>query len=158
MPRSPHDGEHRAWRWVGWFSLALALAGVGDWVLAWMPPHLGNPEWEFGTVAATMAGLPLMAMGFAGLLATGTARHQRWLVVTMTWVLIGFALVVLAALALFLLDVPLALRTVQGTARVGIIKATIKTSFLGLLFATAFGIAGLTAMREAARIRGTARD
>jgi len=143
--------EFGAWRWVGWFSLVLALAGVGDWVLAWIPMRIGNPEWEFGTVAATMSGLPLMAMGFAGLLASATARGERWQVIVMGWVLLLFALVILAALALFLLDVPLALQAVEGPAYVGIVKASIKTSLLGGLFSVAYLIAGITALRHSGR-------
>ena len=140
-----------AWRWVGWFSLVLAIAGVGDWLLAWFPLRIGNPEWEFGTVAATMSGLPLMAMGFAGLLASATARGTRWQMITMGWVLLVFAVVILAALALFLLDVPLALRAVEGSAKLGIVKASIKTSVLGVLFSVAYVIAGITALRHSGR-------
>lgn len=149
---SRYRSEPGAWRWVGWFSLVLALAGVGDWALAWFPLRLGNPEWEFGTVAATMAGLPLMAMGFAGLLASATARGVRWQMVTMGWLLLLFALIIVAALALFLLDVPLALRTVEGPARSGIVKAGIKTAMLGALFAGAYVTAGVTALRYAGKM------
>lgn len=141
----------QAWRWVGWFGLMLAVASISDWTLAWVPVHLGNPEWEFGTVASSIAGLPLMAMGFAALLSSALARGIRWQVITMGWVLVAWSVLLLAALGIFLLDVPLALRTTQGAARIGIIKATAKTAILGLVFITTYGMAGIQALRHTGR-------
>ena len=149
-PRRPRISADvpQAWRWIGWFGLVLSVVGVGDWVLAWVPMRLGSPEWEFGTIAATTAGLPLTAMGFAALLGAAIARGIRWQVITMGWVLLVWAIVVFGAVLIFMLDVPLALRAVEGTAHLGIIKATIKTVFLGLVFSVAFGVAGFGALRH----------
>lgn len=141
-----------AWRWLGWFSLVLALAGFGDWLLAWFPMRFGSPEWEFGTVVSTLSGLPLITMGFAGLLASAVARGIRWQVVAVAVVVLSFGTWVLAAFVVFLLDVPIALRAVQGVARLGIMKAIAKTSMLAVLFSTVYFVAAIGALRYARRM------
>src|SRR5262249_5339674 len=144
-----------AWRWVGWFGLILALAGLGDWLLAWIPLHLGVPEWEFGTIVSSVSGLPLITMGFAGLLASALARGIRWQVISIAVFSVVFGLIVLGGLVVFLLDVPLALRAVTGTAHLGIVKATLKTAFLGVLFGGAYVLAGIAALGHARSHRAT---
>src|SRR3954471_18615658 len=113
-----------AWRWIMWFALLLTLAGVGDWAIALTPPRLGSPEWEFGTITSVFSGLPLVTMGFAGLLGSAMARGIRWQIITISTFVLLFALLILGGLVLFLLDVPLALGSVQGVAHLGILKAT----------------------------------
>jgi hypothetical protein len=137
----------RSWRWVGWFSLVLAIAGLGDWVIAWIPFRFGSTEWEFGTIVSTFSGLPLVTMGFAGLLASAVARGVRWQIVTVSTVVLLFALFVLGASVIFLLDVPVALQAVGGIARLGILKAIAKTALLGSLFFTLYLIAGVGGLR-----------
>lgn len=144
---------HQAWRWVGWFGLVLALAGVGDWMLAWVPPRFGNPEWEFGTTVASISGLPLVAMGLAGILGSSVARGVRWQVISASAFVLVFAAIILAALVLFALDIPFALAAVSGPAKVGILKAIAKTLGLGVLFAVAFVVAGVGSLRRVSRSR-----
>ena len=143
----------RAWQAISLLSLVLALAGLGDWLLAWFPMRLGSPEWEFGTVAASFAGLPLVTLGLMGVLASAIARGIRWQVTITAVVMLLFAAWITAAAVLFLLDVPVALRAVSGNgiARVGIIKAVLKTGMLGALFLTAFVVAGIGALRSSRR-------
>lgn len=145
----------RAWRWVTWFSLVLTMAGLADWLLVWLPVRFGSPEWEFGTIVASISGLPLITMGFAGLLGSAVARGIRWQIVVVATLLLIWTACILASLALFLLDVPIALRSVSGVAHIGIVKATTKTLFLGTLFSTAYLVAGLGALRQL-RDRGSA--
>ena len=57
----------------------MFVAGLGDFVIAWIPLRLGSPEWEFGTVASTLAGLPLATMGLAGLLGSGRTETAKLL-------------------------------------------------------------------------------
>jgi hypothetical protein len=142
-----------AWRWVGWFSLVLALAGIGDWILAWIPLRFGSPEWEFGTIAASFSGLPLVTIGFAGLLGSAVARGIRWQVITVSTVALIFSLMIAAALIIFLLDVPIAVRAVAGPARLGIAKAIAKTGMLGVLFFVTFFVAAIGALRHASRAK-----
>lgn len=131
-----------AWKWLGWLGLLLAIVGLGDFAIAWYPLNLGSPEWEFGTVSATFAGLPLVTMGIAALLGSGLARGTKWLVLVVAWAMLGLGLLIGAMYLIFLLDVPMALRTVEGVAEVGIKKAIVKTSLLGVSFGVAYlGIA-----------------
>ena len=141
----------QAWRWVGWFALVLTLAGLGDWVLAWIPLRLGAPEWEFGTIVSSFSGLPLVTMGFAGLLGSAVARGVRWQVLVVASILLVWALVIIAATVIFLLDVPLALGSVEGPARLGIIKAILKTLMMATLFGTAYLVGAIGALRRSKR-------
>ena len=143
----------RAWKWLGWFSLVLALAGLGDWLLAWFPMRFGSPEWEFGTVVSTFSGLPLITMGFAGLLASAGARGIRWQVIALSVTALVFVAWLIAAFTIFLMDVPIALRAVQGVARIGIIKAIAKTGMLAVLFSAVYVVAAVSALRYAGRMR-----
>lgn len=145
----------RAWRWVGWFALVLTLAGLTDWVLVWVPARFGSPEWEFGTIVAGISGLPLITMGFAGLLGSAVARGIRWQTIVVGTLLLIWTVCILSSLALFLLDIPIALGSVSGIARIGIIKAITKTLFLGTLFSAAYVVAGIGALRHARDRRGT---
>jgi hypothetical protein len=142
-----------AWRWAGRFSLVLLLAGLGDWAIAMVPFRLGTLEWEFGTITAIFAGLPLVTLGFAGVLAAAIARGAHWQIVATAVTIILFSLIYVAALVVFLLDVPIALRTVQGVALLGIKKAITKNVFFGVLFSVAYLWAGIAALRHAARRR-----
>ena len=137
-----------AWRWLGWFALSLAIVGIADWLLAWFPLALGNPEWEFGTVVSTFSGLPLITMGFAGLVASAMARGIRWQLVAVGSLMLLWAVLVIGALVIFLLDIPVALRAVQGPARLGILKAIVKTALLGVVFTTVYVIGGIAALRR----------
>jgi hypothetical protein len=139
----------RAWRWIGWFSLVLTVVGVADWIIAWIPFRLGSPEWEFGTIVATFAGLPLVTMGMAGLLASGVASGRRWVVMSTGIGMLLLALFILAASIIFALDVPLAMRAVEGVARIGIMKAIAKSAVTGGLFLLVYVVGGVSAMRLA---------
>ena len=143
-----------AWRWIGWFSLVFVLAGAADWVLAWIPLRLGNTEWEFATIVSTFSGLPLVTLGFAGLLGSAVARGVRWQLIVLGSVVLLWGLMLVGALLVFLLDVPIALRAVQGPAHLGIMKATAKTVTLGVLFSVVYLVMGVQALR---RSRPTSR-
>jgi hypothetical protein len=150
----PRAGDAvRAWHWLGWFSLVLALAGFGDWLLAWFPMRFGTPEWEFGTIVSTFSGLPLITMGFAGLLASAVARSIRWQVIAVAVAVLLFGIWLLAAFVVFLLDIPVALQAVQGVARLGILKAIAKTCMLAALFSTVYFVASISALRYSRRMR-----
>lgn len=146
------DTRH-AWQWIGWFSGVLAFVGLSDFGLAWVPFRFGTPEWEFATVAQTFAGLPLVTIGLAGALAASIVLDKRWLVTTLAITLLFFTLVLFAALGLFLLDVPLALRAAQGPASLGVQKAIVKTVLLGLAFGGTYLASGISALRYMRRER-----
>ena len=146
----PPDAD-QAWRWIGWLGLVLALAGIGDWMLAWIPLRFGNVEWEFATIVTTTSGLPLVTIGFAGLVGCAVARGIRWLLIVTGSVVLLWAIVLLGVLAVFMLDVPVALKMVSGPAHLGVVKATTKTIGLALMFSAVYCFLGISALRRASR-------
>lgn len=141
QPPRPKPNPSAGWRWLAWFGLVLALTGLGDIGLAWIPLRVGNAQWEFGTVAATVQGFPLVAIGIGALVASAVALGTRWLIVLMDVVLIVAAVALGGVLVLFLTDVPLALRATRGAASLEIKKVIVKTLLLG----GAFGAMAVTA-------------
>lgn len=144
-----------AWMWAGWFGLVLALAGLTDLVLLWIPVQLGVPEWEFATAVSTTSSLPLTTIGVAGILASAAWRGTRWLLWVVGVVLAVAAVTVAAVLLLFVTDVPLAWNASEGPARLGIIKATVKTVVLAVLFGSAYAAGAVWSLRL---VTGKARD
>ena len=136
------------------FSALLAFVALADFVLAWVPSRFGVPEWEFATIAQTLAGLPLLTIGLAGLLGSTMALGRRRLVVATAVLLLVLGLTVFVALVLFMLDVPLALRASQGPSALGVQKAIAKTLLLGLCFGTAYIVSAISALRHPGRDAG----
>jgi len=118
------------WRVLGAVGLTLLTVGLVDLLLAWVPPHFGSPEWEFGTISATLNNLPVPAMGLALVLARAAADRRRGqLVVIGVWSVL-VVLFLLVSAVLYGLDVPLALRAVREPVqrsglRSGMVKAVI---------------------------------
>lgn len=146
--RLPTIGEspERAWRAVARFGLLLALIALSDIVLAFYPLRFGRPEWEFATVAASFAGLPLVTLGMAAVLGSALARGLRRSVLWTAVALLVLGVLVLGLLLLFLTDVPVALRSVQGEVRVGVMKAILRTAILGLGFGGTYVVTGAAAL------------
>jgi len=116
-----------AWRVAGVVGLLFALVGWLDVALTWYPFHLGSAEWEFGTVTASLNGLPVPVLGMGLLLASGMALGRPWLVrlVALWFVVTAVALAVMAVL--YVTNVPIALKTVEEPAlRTGLKKAIVK--------------------------------
>lgn len=144
-----------AWRWLGWLGLVLAVAGLTDLALLWVPLRLGSPEWEFATVVSTASAMPLVSIGFAAMLASAASTGRRWLLWVIGSVVAVGALVLVSVLVLFLTDVPMALRGTSGDAHLGIVKATVKTVVLAGLFSSAYAIGAVWSIRLA---MGKARE
>ena len=47
-----------AWDLLGWLGFALFVVGGADFLLTWFPERFGNPEWEFGTITASLNAMP----------------------------------------------------------------------------------------------------
>lgn len=125
----------------------LLAASLSDLVLTWYPLEIGRPEWEFGTVAASYSGVPLLAMALAIIMSAGFALGRRWMVRLSAGLLIALGLLMAAGTVLFLLDVPLALRLSPPEVLLGIKKTIAKTVVLGAVFPLFFLVAGMAAMR-----------
>ena len=127
-----------AWRLFGWFGLLLVVIGGSDVVSQWYPPAFHSAEWEFGTAAVTIASLPLLTIGMTILLASFLARAKREGVMVMGVAFLCLFLVVGAALVLFALDVPLALRSPPGPPLTAIKKAIVRTVIMGASYEIAY--------------------
>ena len=154
-PRVSRPRPDVAWTWLGWLGLVLALAGLTDLVLLWVPVRLGVPEWEFATAVSTTSAMPLVSIGLAAILASGASTARGWLLGLIGVVAAIGAVGLLGLLALFLTNVPMALGATSGDARLGIVKATVKTVALGGLFAVAYAVGAVWALRLA---MGKARE
>jgi hypothetical protein len=128
-----------SWRLLGWTGWAFFALGGVDVALTWFPATFGNPEWEFGTVTASLNGLPVTTMGLALVLCAGIAQGQRWIIRTVAMVLLLLAAAILVSGLLYATNVPIALRTVtQEVARQGLMKAITKTSVQLVLYPALF--------------------
>ncbi len=140
------------WSVLWWVGILFSVVSLADIALAYYPMQWGTMEWEFGTAASTFASLPLVALGLGALLATSLARGQRGWVIAVSIVLILLAGQTLWMLGHFLLDIPIALKSVASSdMRLGIQKASVKTVGLGVLFTAAFLIAGIRALLRVRR-------
>ena len=142
----------QGWSWIGRFGILLSGVGLYDLVLLWVPTNFGNVDWEFGTVGASMAGLPLVTMGLAAMFASAVSTGaQKWLRgVSVLMFILG--LWVFASLVMFALDLPLAFAaTGEGPGRLIIIKAVAKTVGLGGAFGSAYLAGGVLGWRLLAK-------
>lgn len=146
-PVRPWD-DSRRYAILGWIGVVLALAALSDYALALYPLGFGSPEWEAATIGSIVQGLPLLSIGVAALWVSAGAAGRRWLLITVGWGLLLFALCVFGALAVFLTDVPMGLKATRGVARIGVEKLAAKTLFLGLLFGVSYVFAGVLALRQ----------
>ena len=102
------------WHALGAVGLALLIMGSVDILLAWIPLRIGDPEWEFGTISATLNNMPVPSMGLALILSHAAAQGNKTeLAAVALWCVI-VVLVLVGAAVLYALDVPMALRAVQG--------------------------------------------
>jgi len=127
------------WLLLGWVGAAFVLIGGLDVALTWYPTHVGSPEWEFGTVSASLDGLPVPAMGLALVVASGAARGIGWVVRGLALVFGVLALAIVVAGLLYATNVPIALQSVTDpVVRTGVTKAVAKTCAQAVVYPLAF--------------------
>ncbi len=140
--------SNEAWWWIGWFGGILFLVGASDVALAWIPLNLGNLDWEFGTVSASLAALPLVTMGAAAMFGSTIARGKKAATGVLSLVFFGVGLWVLASFGLFALDIAPAIRAVgEGPGRLVLNKAIVKTSMMAVLFGPGYLFAGYAGVK-----------
>ena len=121
--------QDTSWSLVGTAgALFVALGGV-DAALVWYPPAFGQPEWEFGSITASLNGLPLVVMGLVLGAAAAAKQHRVMLARVLAIVMAVLAVAILAAAVLYLSDVPMALRATRENAAAlqGMRKSLVKT-------------------------------
>ena len=136
------------WYLMGWIGLAFLLVGGLDLALAWYPPQIGNPQWEFGTVSRTYDNLAITALGLTLLLGAGVARGVRWWTRTVAVLFLVLAVLLLAGFVLYLLNIPLALKSVTDpVALSGLKRAMTKTMGQAVVYTVVFFVLGLSGLR-----------
>jgi hypothetical protein len=135
---SPSRRPDVGWLLLGWVGAVFTVVGLTDIVLAWLPPALGNGEWEFGTISRTFDSLPLPFIGMALVTAAGVARGLLWQRRVAAVVMAVLGALVVASLVIYATNIPLALRSVQlPVAKLGIRKAILKALVQGVCYPVA---------------------
>lgn len=137
---------------AGWAGLAFVLVGGLDFALTWYPFDFGNREWEFGTVTASLNGLPVPTIGLALLLIGALLLERRWWAGMASVAAFGLTLWVLAGAVLWITTVPLALQTVPVEVATGLKKAVVKSAFQTAIYPPVLAFLG---WRAVGIVRGT---
>ena len=120
---------------LGWL---FTVVGLLNTVLLWYPFRFGVPEYEFGSVAASLDGLPVTMMGLTLALAGSRARGKDGAALLATVLLWAVAVLVIAGGVLYWLNVPLALQQVtEPVIRTGIKKSMAKVTVQALVYPAA---------------------
>ena len=120
---------------LGWL---FTVVGLLNTVLLWYPFRFGVPEYEFGSVAASLDGLPVTMMGLTLALAGSRARGKDGAALLATVLLWAIAVLVIAGGVLYWLNVPLALQQVtEPVIRTGIKKSMAKVTVQALVYPAA---------------------
>jgi hypothetical protein len=130
-------------------SIALAVAGWIDVGLFWIPPHLGNPDWEVGTVGQTLDTFPLGTVALLLLMVSARAMglHRIWLRL-MAALFALISLFVVGCVVLFLLNLPQVLRVASSPGGGGIRRGAAKVLVFGVCYALAYAFMAFTTWRS----------
>jgi hypothetical protein len=139
-----------AWRILGWIGLAFIVMAGSEIVIGWYPLRFGSPEWEFGTISATMGSLSIPTLGFYLILSSAISRERRG-----EARIVGIGMIVMAVLLLglaivYLTNVPLLLKAVavNQVASQGIKKGVLRWIILFVGYETVFILGGLKGIRR----------
>lgn len=142
------------WRLLGWVGLVFLVIGLLDLSLGWYPPRFGDAEWEFGTVTRTLDSLPISVLGLAMAMASSVQRRVTWAMRSAALLCGILAACLVVAFVIFLLDIPVALRTVTDPVlRAGLDRAIVKAIVQGVLYPTVLATVGWRGVRAAGRAR-----
>ncbi len=143
-------GLVEAWRVLGWLGLAFLIMSLIDLALGWYPMRFGSPEWEFGTISATISGLAIPTLALYLVFGSAIAREQTQVIRAVAIAMVVLALALAGLALLYLTSVPLALRAVSGNAiiHLGMEKAVAKSVML---------VAGYEALYIAGAFKGLRR-
>ncbi len=137
------------WLLLGWAGLTFAVVGGLDVALTWYPSHFGSSEWEFGTVTASLNGLPLYTMGMALMLAAAIARGRRRAVRIVAAAFMVTAIAIVFAASLWATNVPIAVQSVTDPeVKTGLTKAIVKTWAQAIVYPVGFAWIAIRAWRH----------
>lgn len=140
--------QRTAWAMLVALGVILSLVGLLDLGLLFFPPRWASLDWEFGTISATIEGLPLLTVGL-GLMTVGSVARGRtgWMrLLSIAFILL--ALVIITLLVVFALDVPVAMRAVQAAGRETLLKTIAKAGGMGFLYVIMYAALGVWTWRR----------
>jgi hypothetical protein len=138
-----------AWNVATALGAAMAVVGWTDLVLLWWQPHFGNLPWEFGTIGAHFAGMPLPTIGLALVSVGAMTRGWRRILRVLAVLSVLFALLAIVLGVLYVLDVFPAWRAVTGAGRPALVKAVVKTGVFGVVYTAMYAYFGRLLWRSA---------
>lgn len=144
------SAQLNGWAILGWLGLAYLIMSVIDLALGWYPIRFGQPEWEFGTISATIAGLAIPTLSLYLILASAFARERTRLIKWVAVAMIVIAVFLGVLFILYLTAVPLALRAVSNNPiiHLGMEKSIIKSFTLFLGYEALFILGAIKGLRR----------
>jgi len=150
-PRAPDTTG--AWRVAAALGAGLAVIGWTDVLLVWLPFRPTSPEWEFGAISATFAGMPLGTLGL-GILTAATAalgwRRSLRALAVLLW-LLSATIVVLAII--YALDVVVAWRGAPAQVAPVLKLSVLKSAVFAIVYMALYPLLGVLAWRSSRRLR-----
>jgi hypothetical protein len=139
-----------AWRILGWVGVAYVVMSAIDILMGWYPLRFGSPEWEFGTISATMGALSLPTLGLFLILSSAISRERAGVARIVGIVMALLAVLLLGLAILYFTTVPLALKAVapNEVASLGMKKAIIKWLILFVGYEALYIIGALKGIRR----------
>lgn len=139
-----------SWRILGWLGLGFLIMSLIDVALGWYPMRFGTPEWEFGTISATMVGLSIPCLSLYLILGSAIALERTTVAKVAGMVMLVMALILAALIILYLTNVPLALRATatNDLANFGMKKTILKSLTLFTGYEVLFVLGALKGLRR----------
>ncbi len=139
----------QAWSLLGYIGIAFILIGALDVGLAWFPFVLGSAEWEFGTIGATLNGLPLPGLGLMLVLASGVALGLPMRIRVVAAICAVLVVALLGLGFLYVTVIPVALSEVTNpVVRAGLMKSIVKALALLVIYPALFGWVGFRGLKS----------
>src|SRR5690606_9441433 len=130
----------------------LAFIGWTDVLLVWLPFRPTSPEWEFGAISATFAGMPLGTLGLgiftAAAAAHGWRRSLRALAVLL-WVL---SAIIIALAIIYALNALVAWRGAPQQVAPVLKIAILKSAAFAMVYMALYPLLGVLAWRSSRRL------
>lgn len=138
------------WRLLGWLGIAFFVMSAIDVLLGWYPIRFGSPEWEFGTISATVAALSIPTLGLYLMLCSAISRERPVMAKAVGIGMIVMGVFLLGLAILYLTTIPLALRAVRTNdmASLNMKKAILKWLILFAGYETLYLLGGLKGIRR----------
>jgi len=150
-PRTPDMAG--AWGVAAALGAGLALIGWTDVLLVWLPFRPTSPEWEFGAISATFAGMPLGTLGL-GILTAATAalgwRRSLRALAVLFWVL---SAIIVVLTFIYALDAVVAWRGAPAQAGPVLKLAVLKSAVFAMVYMALYPLLGVLAWRSSRRLR-----